>query len=63
MVGFLFRYNFLQEVDSGVISGMAGDYVRVKFGNYGANGFRNIRRADFVTNEHDEAYPNCAKRA
>ena len=34
----------------------------VQFGESRSNGFRHIRGADFVSNEHDEAYPNSAKR-
>ena len=38
----------------------------VKFGDSVSNGFRDIRRADFVSNEQanelDQAYPNSAKR-
>ena len=36
--------------------------VCIKFGDSRSNGFRNIRGADFVSNEQDEAYPNSAKR-
>ena len=50
-----FPYNLRQEVDNGVISGMATDNVGVdvpiKFGDSRSNGFRDIRGADFVSNE------------
>ena len=40
--------------------------VSIKFGDSMSNGSRDIRGADFVsnerTNEHDEAYPNSAFR-
>ena len=55
----VFRYNFRPEVDNDVISGVV---VCVKFGDSWSNGFRGIRGADFVANEHDEAYPSRAKR-
>ena len=51
----LFRFSFRPEVDNDVISGEATDYVgmdvHVKFGDSRSSGFRNIRRADFVSNE------------
>ena len=44
------------EVDNDVISGMTVDNVgmdvHVKFGDSRSNGFRDIRGADFVSNEH-----------
>ena len=50
-----FLYNFRHEVDNDVISGVAIDNVGVdvcaKFGDSRSNGFRDIRRADFVSNE------------
>ena len=50
-----FRYNFQLEVDNDVISGVAvgniGMDVHVKFGDSRSNGFRDIRGADFVSNE------------
>ena len=36
--------------------------VCVKFGDSRSNGFPDNRGAGFVSNEHDEAYPNSAKR-
>ena len=58
---------FRQEVDSDVMSGVAEDNVsmdvRVKFGAYRSNGLRDIRGADFVSNERtNESYPTSAKR-
>ena len=62
----IFRYNFRPEVDNDVISSVAVEHVRVdvrvKFGNLRSNGFKDIRVADFVSNEHDKAYPNSVKR-
>ena len=50
-----FRYNFRPEVDNDVISGLAIDYVgmgvQVEFGDSRSNGPRDIRGADFVSNE------------
>ena len=46
------------EIDNGVISGVAVDNVAVdvpiKFGDSRSNRFRDIRGADFVTNERIE---------
>ena len=58
------------EVVNDVISGVGvdniGTDVRMKFGDSRSNGFRDIRGANFVsnerTNERKLAYPNCAKR-
>ena len=51
----IFRYNTQPEVGNNVISGVTEDnigmYVAVKFGDSRSNGFRDIRRADFVSNE------------
>ena len=62
-------YNFRLEVDNDVISGTGIDNVGmdvpVKFGDSRSNGFRNIRGADFTSNERTnigEAYTNSAKR-
>ena len=48
------RYNFLPEVDSGVVSDIDGDNasldVHVKCGDSRSNSFRDIRGADFVSN-------------
>ena len=48
------------------MSGVAVDYVgsdvRIKSGDSRSNGSRYIRGAVFMSNEHDEAYPNSAKR-
>ena len=53
-------YNFRPEVDNDVISGVvvdnAGMDVHVKFGYSRSNGSRDIRGADFVSNEHIKAY-------
>ena len=54
------------EIDNDVMSGLAVDNVgvdvHIKFGDSRSNRFRDIRGADFVsnerTNEQDEAYPN-----
>ena len=50
-----FRENFRPEEDNDVISGTAVDNVGVdnpvKFGDSGSNSFRDIRGADFVSNE------------
>ena len=47
--------NFRPEVDNDAVSGMAVDNVGmdvcVKYGDYKSNGFRDIRGADFVSNE------------
>ena len=52
IVGRRFRYNFRPEVDSDVVSGAAVDNVGpVKLGDSRSNGFRDIRGADFVSNE------------
>ena len=55
MYSTVFPYNFLPEVDNDVISGMSVDSVRmdvhVKFDDSSSNGFRDIRGADFVSNE------------
>ena len=55
-----FRDNFQPEVVSDVISGVGvesvGMDVRVKFGDSRSHGFRDIRGAVFVSNEHAEAY-------
>ena len=55
---FFFSLYFRPEVDSDVISGAAldnvGMNVRVKFGDR-SNGSRDIRGADFVSNEHDRS--------
>ena len=59
MVGFLFRYNFRPEVYN---DGIVSMDVLVKLGDSRSNGSRDIRGADFVSNEHDEAYPNSGKR-
>ena len=51
----VFSYNFLPEVDNDVISGAAADNVGmavcVKFGDSRSDNFRDIRGADFVSNE------------
>ena len=51
----VFPYNFRLEIDNDVISGVAienfGMDVRVKFGDSRSNDFRDIRGADFVSNE------------
>ena len=68
--GGIFRrfspYNFRLEVDNDVISCVVEDNVAmnvsVKHGDSRPNGFREIRGADFVSNEHDEAYPNSTRR-
>ena len=56
-----FPYNFRPEVHNDVISGMAvnnvGVDVPIKFGGSRSNGFRNIRGADFVSNERTLAKP------
>ena len=48
------------EIYNDVISGLAVDSVGfdvpIKFGNSTSNGFRDIRGADFVSNEHKLAY-------
>ena len=53
-------------VDNDVISGVAVDSagvdIRIKFGDSRSNRFRDIRGADFVSNERKLAYPNSAKR-
>ena len=53
-----FPYNFRPEVDNDVISSVAvenvGMDVLVKFGDSRSNGFRAIRRADFVSNERTD---------
>ena len=56
----LFRSNFRPEVDNDVISGAAADYVlfyvRVKFADSRSSGVRDIRGADFMSNnEHDRS--------
>ena len=64
----MFPYNLRPEVDNDVISGIAEENVildvSVKFGDFRSNGFRDIRGADFVSNERTlaQAYPNSAKR-
>ena len=44
------------EIDNDVISGLAVDnvgvHVPIKFGDSRSTGFRDIRGADFVSNEH-----------
>ena len=57
------------EVDNDVISGVAVDNVgmgiRIKFGAFRSNGFRDIRGADFVSNDRTniaKGYSNSAKR-
>ena len=61
MVGFLFHYNFRLEVGDGVMSGMAVDNVSVdapiKFIISRSNGFGDIRRAEFVSNERTLGKP------
>ena len=63
-----FPYNFRPEVDNDVISGTAIDNVgadiRVKFGDSRSNGFRDIRGANFVSNERTlaKAIPIARKR-
>ena len=63
-----FPFNFRPEVDNDVISGLTvdnvGTDVPVKFSDSRSNGFRDIRGADFVSNERTlvQAYPNGAKR-
>ena len=56
-----YNYHFRPEVDNYVIFGVAvadvGMDVCVKFGDSVSN---SIRRADFMSNEQDEAYPNSA---
>ena len=56
-----FPYNFRPEADSDVISGMAVDNVGmdvpIKFGDSSSNGFRDIRGADFVSNERTLVKP------
>ena len=51
----IFRYNFRPEVDNDVVSGVAIDNVGmdflVQFGGSRSNGSRDIRGADFVSNE------------
>ena len=51
----VFLYNFVPEVVSDVIFGVAVDYVgmdvRVKFADTRSNGSGYIRGADFVSNE------------
>ena len=60
----VFPYTFRLEVGNDVISGMAvanvGMDVPIKFSDSRSNSFRDIRRADFVSNERTltEAYPN-----
>ena len=53
--GLLVELNFRPEVDSDVLSGVTVDCVgmdvRVKFGDSTSNGFRDMRRAVFVSNE------------
>ena len=67
-----FCYNFRVELDNDVVSGVAVDNigmdVRAKFGDCGANGFRDIRGDDFVssvsserTNEQYEPIPIARK--
>ena len=47
-----FRYNFRPEVDNSVVSSTAVRVdVPVKFDDSRSNGFRDIRRADLVSNE------------
>ena len=52
---YCFPYNFRPEVDNDVISSLAVDNVGMdvclKFGDSRSNGFRDIGRADFVSNE------------
>ena len=61
-------YNFRPEVDNDVISGMAEDKVcmdvPIKFCDSRANGFRDIRGADFASNEQTlaQAFPNSTFR-
>ena len=54
------------EIDNDVISGVAVDNVgvdvHIKFGDSRSNRFRDVRGADFVTNERNLGYPNSAKR-
>ena len=54
------------EIDNDVISGVAVDNVGVdvpiKFGDSRSNRLRDIRGADFVSNERKLAYPNSEKR-
>ena len=61
-----FPYNFRLEVYNDVVSRTAidnvGGDVLVKFGDSMSNSFRDIRGADFVSNEHDREYPNSAGR-
>ena len=64
--GGIFNFNFRPEVDNDAIPGVAVDNVGmdvfVKFDGSMSNGFRDIRGADFVSNEQDEAHSNSTKR-
>ena len=57
----VFPYDFRPEAVNDVISGTAAEHagmdVPVKFGNSSSNGFRDIRGADFVSNERTLAKP------
>ena len=61
-----YRYNFRPETDNDVIFGGAAEYigldVRVKFDDSRSNSARDIRRADFVSNEHIDVYHKRQKR-
>ena len=60
-----FPYNFRPEEDNDVMSSVAVDSVGmdvyIKYGDSRSSGFRDIRGADFVSNEQDEAHPNSVK--
>ena len=62
----LLPYKFPPEIGNDVISSKSVDNVcrdvSVKFGDSMSNGFRGIREADFVSDEHNEAYPNSDRR-
>ena len=55
VISTVFHNNFLSEVDSDVLSGVAVEYfgmdVREKFGDSRSNGSRDIQGTDFVSNE------------
>ena len=69
MVGFLFHYSFQTKVGNDVETGKVVDYVGMdvheKLGDSPPNDFRDIRRADFVSNERtnmSKAYHTRQKR-